>query len=419
MFRKTKIRLVSLYSLVFFFILIALSMSLYIYMYHITFLSIDNKLTQKAQLLTEKNGKVVPDDSDQDNTERRVVYLFFGNEDKLIVSYPQQVFFHEDLEHSEPKEHKNEFHNVSIKGHSYRILTIEPHEMSVNGKHIQFIQLVYNIDPETDLMKDMLYIIVFGTGIGLILSVITGFYFANRALIPIQESWEKQSQFVADASHELRTPLAVIQTHLELLFRHPAKTIEDESETIYKSLSEVKRVNKLVEDLLTLARSDSNDQQINPNIFSLDKLLQLIVEQFGPIAELKDVHLEEKIETNLLFYGDKERLHQLFVILLDNAIKFTPPNGKVFILAKKEGNYLKIIISDTGIGISEKDLPHIFDRFYRSDKSRSRAEGGTGLGLSIAKWIVEAHSGQISAESQRTTGTHFMIKFPRKDSNFK
>ena len=261
----------------------------------------------------------------------------------------------------------------------------------------------------------MLIILGIGCAVGLLLSFLAGLFLASKALIPIQRSWEKQSQFVADASHELRTPLAVIQTYLELLFRHPSKTIEEESETIFKSLSEVKRINKLVEELLTLARSDSNEQQIRPEYFKMDRLLGLIVEQFRPIAVMKDLNIKETIDQDLNYYGDQERLHQLFVILLDNALKFTPAKGTVFISSKKEGNYLKIIVKDTGIGISSKDLPYIFDRFFRGDKSRSRAEGGTGLGLSIAKWIVEAHHGQINIESKQKEGTTFIIKLPIRE----
>jgi signal transduction histidine kinase len=175
----------------------------------------------------------------------------------------------------------------------------------------------------------------------------------------------------------------------------------------------------LVEELLTLARSDSNEQQIRAENFMMDQLLGIIVEQFKQIAEIKDITLNESIESDLNFYGDQERLHQLLVILLDNAIKFTPSNGTVFISCKKEGNYLKIIVKDTGIGISMKDLPYIFDRFFRGDKSRSRTEGGTGLGLSIAKWIVEAHSGQINVESKQKEGTTFIIKLPIKDNSSK
>jgi signal transduction histidine kinase len=279
---------------------------------------------------------------------------------------------------------------------------------------VKTIELVYNIDSEVGMLKNLLVIIWIGIGDGLILSYFVGIFLASKTLIPIQKSWEKQSQFAADASHELRTPLAVIRTHLELLFRHPSNTIEQESLAIYKSLSEVDRISKLVEDLLTLARTDSNDQLINPSMFLLDELLTFIVQQFQPIAETKDISLSGNIDSNLMYYGDKERLHQLFVILLDNALKFTHSTGKVDIFCHKEGNSIKISIEDSGIGIPSEDLPRVFDRFYRSDKNRER-KGGTGLGLSIAKWIVEVHDGTIKIDSKENEGTKVLIKLPIKD----
>ncbi|MFC6604219.1 sensor histidine kinase [Ectobacillus funiculus] len=266
-----------------------------------------------------------------------------------------------------------------------------------------------------NVLKKLLLLIGFGCSVGLLISFFIGLFLSNRALVPIQRSWEKQEQFVSDASHELRTPLSVIQTHLELLFRHPTNTIEQESTTIYKGLTEVKRLSKLVEDLLTLARTGSNEQLINPEFFSMDELLRNIVEQFEPIADMKDIKMEDEIEGNIIYFGDKERIHQLLVILLDNALKYSVSNDKITIYSYKEGGNLRINIEDTGTGIPEKDLPFIFDRFYRSDKERARATGGTGLGLSIAKWIVEAHGGQISAESRLYEGSQFVIKLPIKN----
>lgn len=411
MFRKTKLKLVTLYTIVFFFILCIFGLSLYGYMYRKTYFSIDDNLIQKATIISQNKGKELPDANERE-TERRVDYLFWGQNKKMLRSYPNNFFSKTDLSKIYKHNYDKKPQTVIIGGRHYRILSIQIHGGTVNNKPIKLIQLLYNIDPEVNLLKTMLILIGIGCAAGLILSCLVGLFLANKALVPIQRSWEKQSRFVADASHELRTPLAVIQTHLELLFRHPSKTVEEESETIFKSLSEVKRINKLVEELLTLARSDSNEQQINPNYFMMDELLQLIVEQFKPIASMKEIHLIETTEKSLNYYGDKERIHQLFVILLDNALKFTAPEGVVSISCKKEGNLLKIIMKDTGVGIPTKDLPYIFDRFYRGDKSRTRSEGGTGLGLSIAKWIVEAHHGQITVESKHGEGTAFIIKLP-------
>lgn len=415
MFRKTKIRLVSLYTLVFFFILSALVMSLYIYMDRNSYSSIDDKLTHKASALIINKGKAALEENESES-ERKVSYLYWGKKGELIKSYPENVFNQKELSYLKPSNQKDYLRTQSIEGHFYRILIMEKRQVNQIGiKPVTSIDLVYNIDPEVTILNNLIGMIGLGIAVGLILSYLAGLILANKALVPIQKSWEKQSQFVADASHELRTPLSVIQTHLELLFRHPTNTIEQESITIFKSLSEVKRINKLVEDLLTLARSDSDEKQIDPHWFFFDELLRLIIEQFAPIAEMKDILIEDNIEDKLQYFGDKNRLHQLFVILVDNALKYTSAKGRVNISCKKEGSLLRIVIFDTGVGIPEGDLPFVFDRFYRSDKSRTREEGGTGLGLSIAKWIVEAHRGHITVESKLVKGTRFTIKLPLKE----
>lgn len=415
MFRKTKFKLVSLYTLVFFIILSALGIVLYLYMYRTTLSTIDDRLTQKEQSLIQNKGRAVQEENERES-ERKVSYLYWDKKGKLIKSSPNQSFYQNDISDLAPEKHQQGLRTEVVRGHSYRILTLKGDEISQSTvKQAKNIELVYNIDPEATLLKNLLEMISLGCAGGLILSFLAGLYLANKALVPIQKSWDKQIQFAADASHELRTPLSVIQTHLELLFRHPSNTVEQESMTIFKSLSEVKRMNKLVEDLLTLARSDSDEKLIDPKWFSFDELVRMIAEQFKPIAEMKEITIEEKIEDKLRYYGDRNRLHQLFVILVDNALKYTPEGGKVMITSKKEGSTLRIDIQDTGLGIPESDLPFVFDRFYRSDKSRTRQEGGTGLGLSIAKWIVEAHHGQIDVESKINKGTKFIIKFPFKD----
>jgi two-component system, OmpR family, sensor histidine kinase CiaH len=146
----------------------------------------------------------------------------------------------------------------------------------------------------------------------------------------------------------------------------------------------------------------------------LHEVINGITEQFMPLAELKEVRLHVKLDPAIELVADRERLHQLVVILLDNALKYTPQDGSITLTCSKQANAVVIEVQDTGIGIPSEDLPHVFDRFFRSNKARSREDGGTGLGLAIAKWIVEKHGGKINVESTVGLGTRFYITIPVK-----
>jgi signal transduction histidine kinase len=248
----------------------------------------------------------------------------------------------------------------------------------------------------------------------LLIIVGAGYFLAQKALIPINESWEKQEQFVADASHEMRTPLAVIKSHAELLLHSPDHTIENESTRIASIIKESTRLSNLVAKLLLLARSDSNQVEIESRPIQIMELVENVVGQFQPIAELKNIDLTMQSSDVIEILGDKERIVQLLVILLDNAIKYTPEGGTIMVGVHKKYNAAEIVVKDTGIGISSEDLPHIFDRFYRADKARAGKDRGTGLGLAIAKWIVEKHSGSIRAESTTGAGSMMVVTLPLK-----
>ena len=169
---------------------------------------------------------------------------------------------------------------------------------------------------------------------------------------------------------------------------------------------------KLVEGLLTLARTDSNQMELSRRPMRLDAALRHAVELMEQLAVCKNLQVIAEIEDALDCVADEERLHQLFLIVLDNAIKYTPEHGRISVTCKKLAGSAQIAIADTGIGIPEQDLPYVFERFYRSDKTRSREQGGIGLGLAIAKWITERHGGQIRIESRSGSGTTVLIELP-------
>ncbi|PFA58603.1 sensor histidine kinase [Bacillus sp. AFS015896] len=417
MFKKTKIQLVTLNTIVFSLILCVFGIVLYVYMNHIIYAEIDSKLKSMSNEIQQEGMKhVVLEHESRRESERKIVYLVWDKKGNFVKSIPENAVFSNDINAFSPtRSQNNKLWTQTINKHSYRILKFEPSSSyleDIGIKPAHTIEIVLNIDPEVTMLQTLLVLIIGGCLTGFIISFFIGWFLASRSLVPIQNSWERQTQFAADASHELRTPLSVIQTHLELLFRHPQYTIEQESMTIYKVLQEVKRMNKLVADLLTLSKTDSNQLLIQRKEFELGGLVRTIIHQFEPIAELKNISIIKDVDERLMYKGDKERIHQLLVILIDNAMKYNVENGQIKVTCSNAGNFVTLIVEDTGIGISNEELPRIFDRFYRSDKSRTRSEGGIGLGLSIAKWITDAHDGEIKIRSELHKGTRATIKLP-------
>ncbi len=235
----------------------------------------------------------------------------------------------------------------------------------------------------------------------------------NKMLDGIQSSYEQQNQFVSDASHELRTPIAVIKGYVNMLYRwgKDDKEVLDEAITAIKS--EAEDMQQLVEKLLFLARSDKNTQKIEKENFYINELVDEIIKE----TKLIDTHHEIKTEVNeaVLIYADRKLLKQALRVFIDNSIKYTPTGGSVKLNSYMKKPNLIIEIIDTGVGIPKEDLPYIFNRFYRCDKSRTKESGGTGLGLSIAKWIIGKHNGSIVVESRPEIGTKITIGLPIKN----
>ncbi len=235
-----------------------------------------------------------------------------------------------------------------------------------------------------------------------------------RALVPIRKAWERQVEFTADASHELRTPISVIQTNLEVVMDEPEQSVREKEKWLANIKAEADRMQRLVEDLLTLSRTDEGQRTLEKSMFDLTEALETTVEPLLPYAGGKGVRLHTEIAAGLSFFGDAERIKQLLVILADNAIKHTPEGGEVCISASQQNRAISITVRDTGEGMDKEHLTKIFERFYRINKARERESGGSGLGLSIAKWIVEEHRGSIHVESTVGKGSVFTVTLPTK-----
>lgn len=222
--------------------------------------------------------------------------------------------------------------------------------------------------------------------------------FAVRAVRPIEESYNKQRQFVADASHEFKTPLAIIGTNIDVIEMSARETVESQKEWFGYIRAELKRTTKLVDNLLYLAKSEHVTFDKNTP-FHLSRACETVCASMEAMLYDSGISLDMKIKDNIIILADGEKITQVLYILLDNASKYTPSHGRILFLLGLEYERAVVRVSNTGQGIASEDLPKIFDRFYRPDASRSQETGGFGLGLSIAKTIVERSGGEITAES--------------------
>ncbi len=251
----------------------------------------------------------------------------------------------------------------------------------------------------------------------------------NEMLANLEEAYQRQQRFVADASHELRAPITSIRCNLDLLATAPDLPAEEARAALKDTQAEATRMGRLVNDLLTLARSDKAVQDVRENGYKkfdggqvqtvdLDSLLLEVFRQYKPAGENVNDNREQGPRLMLQdimpvqVYGDPDQLKQVLVALLDNALKYTPYEGSVTLSLTADQNFAVVKVSDTGIGILPEDLPHIFERFYRADRARSRDRGGSGLGLTIAENIVQEHQGSIEVESAPGKGSTFTLRLP-------
>jgi heavy metal sensor kinase len=224
-------------------------------------------------------------------------------------------------------------------------------------------------------------------------------------------AFRRQRQFTADASHELRTPLTVMKGQIEVALQSD-RDAESYRQVLRTTNEEVDRMIRLVGSLITLARADAGAIPIAREPVNLGDLAASAVEQMRPLAQQKELTLTVEPDRSTVLQADQDLLLQLLLNLLDNAIKYTQPNGAVTVGWGTGNNAVQLWVKDTGAGIPSEHLPYVFDRFHRVDKARSRADGGAGLGLSICRWVAEAHGGSISVESTPGHGSTFMVTLP-------
>lgn len=333
---------------------------------------------------------------------KNIVYIYKYDE---LYYYTQNRYIGSNMPVFD-KKYNDKFIYENIKGYNFKSYC--------NSKGPYSVKIIKNIDSEVENKSNLIALLLFVDNLSLVLIYIIAKYIANKALEPIEKTWDNQVKFIQDASHELRTPISIVLSKLEIALKNPDAKIEDEAENLAVAMRESRQIKKMISELLKLTKEDAI-VKLNIDKTDLEVLITDLCESLSEVAEFQDkdfiidVNMEDaNIQT------DKERLRQLIRIFVDNAIKYTSAGDKISVRASEKGSNVIVSIEDTGIGISKEDQKHIFDRFFRSDSVRSTDIEGSGIGLSIAYLMASSLNAKINVKSDLGKGTTFDIVIPRK-----
>jgi len=411
MFKKIKVRLTWVNAVSYFFFLV-----IFLSIFFLLMSQIMNKIQEDSlesyaanninKFLNMYAGPPIP--PGQFELEADKVSFYY------VISKDLQILYGQELHEGFYKQLQNDLQpvtNKEFKRYEYEsenlLVMIQP--VRVKGEQLGYIAIGQNVTSYYQLMKNVLVL-------GIILLILSSigiaflsYFLAKKSMQPIQHSYNLQKQFVSNASHELRTPLTVLYSSIELLEEQLKKNGNYPKNQVAEIKDEAQYMSEMLNSLLYLARADQNQVKLNIEKLNLSEILLQRTRRFARITN----HLRFKInvEDELYMQGDKVLIEELIDIFLKNAITYTKV-GYVSISAKQAANVCIVTIEDTGIGISEEDIPFIFDRFYRADKMRTSQ--GTGLGLSIAKIIIDLHKANVKVNSKLGEGTTFILDLPIK-----
>jgi len=293
-----------------------------------------------------------------------------------------------------------------------RYINIE-NQIRSNVKNLEKIPPVLRVLLQNDLRTSkqrVYFMLIFANGSIFIISLLVGYFLAGRTLRPIEEMVEEQNRFISDASHELRTPLAVLKTSTEVALRDRKMSALEARQILEENLEDIISLEMLSEHLLHLSQYQKGRKVLEFEKVNIGESAERIHKKIQAVADKKKIDLELEVN-DIYINADRISIEELILILMDNALKYTPREGRVTLSVISEGRNAVIKVSDSGEGINRQDIPHIFDRFYRADRSRSRSRmSGFGLGLPVARRIVELHHGSMNVSSIPGSGSTFTIR---------
>ena len=405
--KKTRKKLITLNTLVVGVIFIVFTLFIYSYFYNLTYKGVDKELYMQYEKTVHNINKgnlefkrnVPPD------IMLRGTMVYISKDNKLLKAYPENI-----QNYIRPfnlsKNLKEGTTHYKYDEHSFRQV-----KMDYNSYTIEVIKIV---DTEEMLLSQLKFVLITSIMLALIAVYFISGFLTNKSLEPIEESWKNQELFVQDASHELRTPLTIIFSKVESIIKRPKNKVADEMNNLVIVMKEVRRLSKLVSDLLKLTKEDAIIT-INKSKFDIVEMINDILKQYEDIFELQNKKLKVNytLKDNNI-YSDKEKLKQIFIIIIDNAMKYTKENDYIQVCLSEEGSNVKIEVKDSGIGIKEEEISLIFNRFYRASSHRETNKEGSGIGLSIAKLLVSNLKGELCVNSKYKKGSTFSIYIPKK-----
>ena len=462
---KIRTRLVLWYFFVSLILLLIFSIGTYVGMRHLLFNSLDEELIDKKEEIAESynpttNSFEILKHPYFIETDLSNFYIILYNNsgeillkskivNRVVVSLPESradTIYNTTAKINKKPTRKNNINNKA----EFRIIGTT---LLKDGKKVGYLIIGQSFERLYEAMDKLLIVLLFGVGLATLIIFLFSYFLTDRSLKPIdkiiaqtqqishqnlserldvqnpadeigrlttvlndllrrlQEAFDKEQEFMADAAHELKTPLTVLRTHWEDELSN--KELPDLfKEKLVQDIETITRLSKLINNLLLLSNTEYFQLRSEFEKLDLPLLINEVISNTTILAQLKSQTINTLELSQIFIMGDKTKLYQLFFNLIDNAIKYTPEKGSIYISVKEEQNYAVIEIKDNGIGIPAEDLPHIFRRFYRVHKDRSKKMGGNGLGLAISKLITEIHNGEISVRSQVGEGTSFTIKLP-------
>jgi signal transduction histidine kinase len=406
LFTPARIRLTAWYVSVLAAVLIVLGTALYLVVREQLLNGIDNGVKLVAAKATEQwvtAGQV--DVRALSTGPYTVSFLTLTPSGTQVGSPNLETYMHLDKASMEAADAKgSDLRSSGSSGDRQRVYSVRV----ASGQRVALIQVTRSTEPEHQALSKLLAGLLIGGAGGLVLAGVGGWWLAGKSLRPVRIAFNRQHAFVSDASHELRTPLAVIRANAEFLQQEQPENVEARD-----IVSETDRLSSLVDALLAVARDDDRGAKALHMPVDLAEVIEATVASFRTVTTDHELELTYATPDQLMVMGDRDQVRQVLVILLDNAVRYTPAGGRIHVQARADGKEAVLTVHDTGIGIPEEALPQVFERFYRADDARNRQSGGVGLGLAIARELVTRHSGRISVTSTEGAGSTFTVRLPR------